>query len=401
MSTDFDMESFMHDHFYGEGLNHIITGPKGYGKTRTAVSIIQRLVTEVYLSCGRVICLTNIVFYHKTNSGRIVMQHPPGVIFVSSMAEVIRNTGEILRKYGVGKVTILLVLDEAQNYMQAESNFSKENLMILMLMANTRKFGMTTIFLTPTIINVVPKIRNLPLHPQKPGYCDVHWIKSKSRSKALVASQNLNVDPSHIIWIRSAPLMDGEDYKDEPEPMIMSYTQWANTKKEDLKPGQYGYSTRSLAGFEIGENINGVPFDLQDCIKHISKCDEDEVPFKLESYFEIWEKKQPKDKDEDVMDAIQQDRRTMARYVRRAKDKGLTWADLEYIFERPGSTLRSIMNTHGPQEASQVSQAASKTANCEEGGFARAIYIQPSEGENEGGERSTSQLVMAQSEEGE
>ncbi|MDR1404658.1 MAG: ATP-binding protein [Candidatus Methanoplasma sp.] len=390
---DFDIGAFLEDHFRGEGLTHIITGQKGHGKTRLAVTLMQMLITGMYPQCGRFVCMTNILFNYRDRTGNVRVKHPPGVIFVTSMAEILRNTGEILEQYGAGKVSILLILDEAQGYMQAETNMSKENVMMLKFMALTRKFGMTVVFLTPTIVNLAPKIRNLPLHPERPGYCDAHWIKSKSRSKSLVQTSKLNVDPQHLVWLRSAVLMDDEVYRDDPEPLIIKYTSWANVLKEDLNPGQYGYATRSVADFEVGENIHGLPFDFKGFTKAISRCDEDDYAQRIRAFFEEWDGKGGDDADES-------DDHALAAEVRRAKDCNVIWKDIEYIFGRPASTLRSIMSRYYPNETSQKKVTASNCANCETGGLARAVYIQPGEGETEGDERSISRSVMTQSEVG-
>jgi hypothetical protein len=250
---------------------------------------------------------------------------------------------------------------------------------MLKFMANTRKFGMTSIFMTPTIINLVPKIRNLPLHPEKPGYCDVHWVKSRSKSNSLVQSSKMNIDPDHVVWVRSAMLMDDEVYRDEPEPMIIKYTSWANTKKEDLKVGEYAYSTRSVADFEVGENKYGVPFDFKAFLKAVSKCDEEDVPERIEAFFEEWDRKGSEDDD-----GTYDDEHEFASEIKRAREIDITWNDISYVTKKSPSTLVSILKRHYPEMFSQKKKTASNSANCENKGVARADIYKTLAGEDEG-----------------
>ena len=363
-----DLEAFFTDYLKGGGYRFTISGPTGAGKTRTTVSFIQMLEEGWFPSLGRVETLTNIVFSTRAKDGSLAIGHPPGVHYVTTFADVMRKIGEILTKYGMGEVTILLVLDEAQNFMLADLNGAEENQALLKFMGNIRKFRMCTLFLTPTIKNLVPKIRNFDTD-KEPGYTNVRITKHKIEAKHLVERSGQSINYEHITWIQVSPDVD-------PAPFSIPYTSWANTREDDLKPGQFAYDTLSAADFSLGHNRYGVKFNLKDFLSFISKGRSKEIPAAIEAYFKAWDLLGA---EEEVAQELQE-----AHVLHRMREVNLTWSQMSYIFGVSESTLRSRHNKFFPSDVSQKSDTASKKAKREIDPSAGRVYIQPKGGDVEG-----------------
>ncbi|MDO5862532.1 MAG: hypothetical protein Q4Q58_07070, partial [Thermoplasmata archaeon] len=60
------------------GAVWLTTGFKGGGKSHTAIAVCENLVKGRYPGIGRVVLLTNILFYHKVQ-GKLKVETPENV----------------------------------------------------------------------------------------------------------------------------------------------------------------------------------------------------------------------------------------------------------------------------------------------------------------------------------
>ena len=97
-------------------------GMRGGGKTHCAVSYCQRLIEGYYPDCPKhVVLITNVIFVKKSRKG-FVTESPPGVYTIHSMKEIFPIVVETLEKYGRKDTMIVLLLDEAQNFLLGDMN---------------------------------------------------------------------------------------------------------------------------------------------------------------------------------------------------------------------------------------------------------------------------------------
>lgn len=275
----FDSEAFLADYFR-PGVRHIVDGTTGSGKTYTVISLLQDLVTGRHPRLGTVVAATNIVMTRRTPSG-IEVAYPPGMYPLTTFAEFMRLTGRLLREHGMGRITILMALDEAQNFMLSDQNGSAENLALVKFMANIRKFGICTLFLTPTIRNLVPRIRNFPDDPTAPGSLNVYWHKDPRAAELAVGHARA----------RDAALVQLSAL--EPAfPYLVHGTSWT-VPPDRLAVGQYGYDTLSAADFAVGQNRNGVAFDIKEFLSYCSGKASFEIPKAIEDFFAEWDLRLP------------------------------------------------------------------------------------------------------------
>lgn len=327
----FDLSLFLKDHFR-PGVNWIVEGPRGSGKTYGVIALLHSLINGKYPECGRVEAVTNIVFGTKDEDGRIVMGHPPGVHYVNTMADALRKTGEILREHGMGNVTIAFVLDEAQNFMIADLNMAAENQALIKFMGNTRKFGMCTMFLTPTRRNLVPKIRNFDDDTTSPGYCGVLMRKDVTMASAVSKRSRGRIPARDLTFLSLSSEM-------ENIPVRFDDSEWTRPL-DSLSAGEYSYDTLSAADFSLGENPAGKTFAIKDFLKEVSKGISTEIPKAIGEYFDKWDEDADDDSDpEEPVDA-ETERIRQAYRVERARLSGIKWSTISFIEGDSSQLLR-------------------------------------------------------------
>lgn len=320
------------------GQTVAVAGRRGAGKTFLTTSIMQRAVEGEYELSRPVVAITNIVFAKKED-GVLVEEYPPGVRHADTMAETLRTACGILEEYGPGNVTIMWVLDEAQNYMLADQNAAAENLALVKFLGNARKFDMCNWFLTPAFNNLVPRIRCFPEDENKSGYCSYRIFKDRQAASDIAAGTNL--DPRAITFYTNRPDM-------VPQPIIIKGTSW--TKGIDrIRSGEYSYDTKATAMFTVGENANGAQFDLASFIKATSSGLSTQVPRKAAEWFAAWDakggEKEEASAEEDGENSAYLALREQCLRVSRMRQLGIKWADCAVIEDTTVNALRGRMSS--------------------------------------------------------
>ncbi len=330
MAIEFDFGLFLKDYFR-PGVNWIIEGPRGSGKTYGAISLLHALANGEYPDVGKIEIITNIVFGTKKNS-KIVLGHPPGIHYINTMADALRTAGQLLKKYGMGNVTIAFVLDEAQNFMIADLNAAAENQALIKFMGNTRKFGMCTMFLTPTRRNLAPKIRNFD-DDKEPGYCGILMRKDRVMAASIASQSRGRLPARELAFLSMSSAM-------EDIPILLGATPW--TKPLDsLKEGEWSYDTLSAADFSLGENCAGKTFDIKDFLRAVSKGISTAIPDAICDYFDKWDG-DAEEEDDGTKEII--DMNTLqAHRAERARILGMKWKDIAFV---EGDLEQTIMARH-------------------------------------------------------
>lgn len=354
----FDLSLFLKDHFR-PGVNWIVEGPRGSGKTYAAIALLHSLINGKYPDCGRVEAITNIVFGTKDEGGHIVMGHPSGVHYVNTMADALRKTGEILRKHGMGNVTIAFVLDESQNFMIADLNAAAENQALLKFMGNTRKFGMCTMFLTPTRRNLAPKIRNFDDDVSSPGYCGVLMRKDVTMASTVSKRSRGRILARDLTFLSLSSDM-------ENIPVRFDNSDWTRPL-ESLDIGEFSYDTLSAADFSLGENPAGKTFAIKDFLKEVSKGISTEIPKAIGDYFDKWDIDDDSESEEHV-DA-ETERIKQAYRVERARLSGIKWNVISFI---EGDSAQLLRYHHNKEFGNEK-----KSKNSTPG----RAYIKPNKGD--------------------
>ena len=358
------------------GETIVVAGRRGHGKTATVMSMAQHAVEGDY-GHDEVEIITNIVFGRVRRGGKPVEDYPDHVHHEDTLAGTLRRAGEIIREYGSGGCTILWLLDEAQNYMMADENGKKENLALTKYLGNARKFDICNVFMTPTLNNLTPRVRCFPTGESKSGYCSAQMIKDKELARNVVGNRT---DPRSITFVKTGPDM-------EPVPIFIKPTSWMRGIYGGLRDCEYGYDTKSMATFSVGENEYGVPFSLEEFLKITSKGLSHELPNKIDEYFDKWDA-QGSDKEKELPGEDYGKIRIadQCRRIERARGMGLTWREIAAIEGEAMTTVQSrFYKFTGDYPSSK--QNASRTLTNDETKGNRAcadIYNQKREGEARG-----------------
>lgn len=357
----FNFSLFLKDHFR-PGVNWIVDGPRGSGKTYAVIALLHDLINGKYPLCGRVEAITNIVFGTKDPTGNIIMGHPPGMHYVNTMADALRKTGEILREHGMGKVTIAFVLDESQNFMIADLNAAAENQALIKFMGNTRKFGMCTMFLTPTRRNLAPKIRNFDDDISAPGYCGILMRKDMALASSTSKRCGGRIPARELAFLSLSSGM-------ENIPVTFGSTAWTKPL-ESLDLGEYSYDTLSAADFSLGENGAGKTFAIKDFLKDVSKGISTVIPDAIGDFFDKWYGEGEEETGPDLTGA-KAERVKQACRVERARLSGLKWSVISFV---EGDSEQLLQYHHKKEFGNQKNKADTP---------GRA-YIKPNWGDDKG-----------------
>lgn len=365
------VREFMHD-LLQPGETVVVAGRRGHGKTATVISLAQHAIDGDY-GHRNVEVITNIVFGRVRRGSAPVEDYPQGVHHEDTLAGTLRRAGEIIREYGPGGCTILWLLDEAQNYMMADENGRKENLALTKYLGNARKFDICNIFMTPTLNNLTPRVRCFPTGESKSGYCSAQLIKDKELSLRAVGNR---ADPRSITFVRT-------EAGGPQTPVYIEPGSWIRSIYGDLPDGAYGYDTKSMATFSVGENDNGIPFSLEEFLKVTSKGLSHELPDKIDQYFERWEMEGSDDAEalpgEDLGRIRTSDQ---CRRIERMRSMGMTWKEIARVEDEAMTTVQSRFYKYAGIGGSSKSDCARLLTNDEtEDGRAGAYIYNPKRGE--------------------
>ena len=305
----------------------LTTGDRGGGKTHSTVFLCEQFVKGVYPEMGKVVVATNIIFFHKVN-GRIVEEPPEGVYHIDTMKELFKVISESIRKYG-RQVRIILVLDEAQNFIGGDNNSTNESIPMKIFLGTIRKYSLAVWFLTPVANKVGPSFRNY-IHGDPSGDVTLKIKKDPAVNLRYCMKHGLNWDPNQMIAVRA----DEGDVKF----LRMGRSEWTKTH-EDLKEGEYCYDHESNARFKRGDGFDWEEFN--DLMGGVSSLRQIEV---MEKYFRDKEK-ESEEKEESFENDPEYQKLKLIADMYLVSD--LTWTDICARYGYARTTLTDKLKKYG------------------------------------------------------
>ncbi len=145
-------------------------GMRGGGKTHCAISFCQNLIENRYPDTPKhVILITNVIFVRKTE-GDFVTEAPPGVHLIRTMREIFPIITDTLEKYGRKDTMVILLLDEAQNFLLGDMNNTGQMASSMKKFCGIiRKFNLCLWLISPAMRNLGPAFRNFLDSDNDPG----------------------------------------------------------------------------------------------------------------------------------------------------------------------------------------------------------------------------------------
>jgi len=207
--------------------------------------VAEAFVKGRFPSVGKVVVATNIIFYHKVN-GQIIRECPDDVFHITTMKELFPIIVDSVKKYG-RQVRILLILDEAQNFIAGDNNSINESVNMKIFLGTIRKYRLMVWFLTPTAMSVGPAFRNYTNDPNKAGNVTCKLRKDIAQNKIYIRKKKLDWDPNQVVIVHSN---DRETFF-----MRVGKTEWTKSH-EELNEGEYCYDHESNATFYAGEGFD-------------------------------------------------------------------------------------------------------------------------------------------------
>lgn len=299
------------------GATHLTTGLKGGGKTHWAVACAESLVKGKWPSAGKVVLFTNVIFIRKTANGQR-REYPEGVTHITTMRDLFPAVAECIRENG-RNVTILLLLDEAQNFLLGDLNFTHLTQAMKRFSGIIRKFNLCVWYLTPVERNLGPSFRNFIDDENDPGNVTCKWSKRQSLAEAYIRRNRMKIEPRQLISFQNG----------STEPvrlMFVPCTEWT-TPLEELKVGQYCYDHMANADFTIGDG-----FDFDRFVNVTSDISSFELLDTIDSFYA-----EDVSKEADAESAIYEEQ---ANVCCRLRGMGLTWDQISKAVALPESTVR-------------------------------------------------------------
>ena len=310
------------------GAVWLTSGFRGGGKTHTAIAVSEQLVKGRFPGVGKVFVLTNIIFYHKLGNGKLCVECPNGVFFVETMRDTFWKIYEILKNNGTD-VTILLILDEAQNFVAGDGNSSNASAMMKEFLGTIRKFRLAVWFLCPSKQSIGPAFRNWINDPKYPGNLTAEWKKDLGWNAKYIEKNRLSDSPKAYIFVKNY------NWK-KPALVKVPITEWTKTK-EAIKPGEYCYDHEASATFHVGDG-----FDWEDFNRVLGGTASIDLLPAIEGYYGmIRTHEESEEEDDDPTETI------LDIASRMKEETGLPWKTIAYVVGMPRNTLTDRLKSTG------------------------------------------------------
>ena len=293
-------------------------GRKGGGKTHCAISFAQKLVQGEFPDMPKhVFLLSNILFVRNDGSPRPPEAYPPNVYKITTLKDYFSIVADLLEKYDRSELLILMVLDEAQNFLLGDMNSSGDFAKSFKTFAGLfRKFNTVAWFITPAMRNLTPAFRNFIDADTDAGNVTCTFQKNTEKSAAFLKRKHMDGDPRDIVYVKTGA--------DIPVKMLVVPTSSWTRDPHTIPIGEYAYDTFSSADFRIGN------FPFYDFLFYISgRTSFDMVP----SIREFYRKMEQGEVGEAPVDKEKVERELTLRIIRNADMNGINNRTLEKLLE--------------------------------------------------------------------
>ena len=283
-------------------------GMRGGGKTHCAVSFCQRLIEHEYKSAPKhVVLITNVIFVKRTQTG-FVTESPPGVHTIHSMKEIFPIVVDTLERYGRKDTMVVLLLDEAQNFLLGDMNNVGDMAASMKKFCGIiRKFNLCLWLLSPAMRNLGPAFRNFLDAENDPGNVNCTFQKDNARAKRFIDQRHYDMDSRSIVFVKPG-------YNENERYIPVPTSSWTRDP-DTLKVGEYAYDNLSSADFVVGD------FPFHEFVQHISgKSSYDMVPG-IKEFYDTLEKGENPEK---ASDGRMTEREFIVKFYPILKDEGVT-----------------------------------------------------------------------------
>ncbi len=224
-----------------------------------------------------VFLLSNILFVRNDGSKKPPEEYPPNVYKITTLKDYFPIVADLLEKYDRSDLLILMVLDEAQNFLLGDMNSSGDFAKSFKTFAGLfRKFNTVAWFITPAMRNLTPAFRNFIDADTDAGNVTCTFQKNTERSAAFLRKKRMDGDPRDIVYVKTGA--------DAPVKMLIVPTSSWTRDPHTIPKGEYAYDTFSSADFRIGD------FPFYDFLFYISgRTSFDMVPSIREFYRKLEE----------------------------------------------------------------------------------------------------------------
>ena len=303
------------------GALMVTSGRRGGGKTHSAISFAQVLVNGTYPELGKWRIATNVIFVRK-HRDRFVTDYPEGVHHIVSLKELFPIAAEVLEK----NENLLLILDEAQNFLLGEHNGTPTVTSMKTFMGIIRKFNIAVWLLSPVTKNMGPAFRNFIDDPDNPGNVSVLWDRHEDFARKIIREHNLNRDTRDIIFMKYSAL-------ERAEATIIPKLSWT-TPPDKLKDGEFCYDHKASAEFSVGDG-----FDFKAFISATGNVSSFEMVDAIRNFY--------RDMKETKAEESQSPEGILLAAASRIKSMGLTDESISRAFGIPVTTLRRKAEEYG------------------------------------------------------
>lgn len=303
------------------GALMVTSGRRGGGKTHSAISFAQMLVNGVYPELGKWRIATNVIFVRK-HRDRFVTDYPEGVHHIVSLKELFPIAADVLEK----DENLLLILDEAQNFLLGEHNGTPTVTSMKTFMGIIRKFNISVWLLSPVTKNMGPAFRNFIDDPDNPGNVSVMWERHEDFARRIIKEHGLKIETRDIIFMRYSAL-------ECSEATVIPKLSWT-TPPEKLKEGEYCYDHKASAEFSVGDG-----FDFKAFISATGNVSSFEMVDAIRNFY--------RDMKEAGEEETKEFEETLLAAASRIKSMGLTDESISRAFGIPVTTLRRKAEDYG------------------------------------------------------
>ena len=296
------------------GSMMVTSGRRGGGKTHSAISFAQMLVNGYFPELGKWRIATNVIFVRK-HKENFITDYPEGVHHIVSLKELFPIAADVLEK----NENLLLILDEAQNFLLGEHNGTPTVTSMKTFMGIIRKFNIAVWLLSPVTKNMGPAFRYFIDDPDNPGNVSVLWERHEDFAKRIISEHDLRLEPRDIIFLKYSAL--------EPsQATIIPKLSWT-TPPEKLKEGEFCYDHKASAEFSVGEG-----FDFKAFISATGNVSSFEMVDAIRNFY--------RDMKETKAEESQSPEGILLAAASRIKSMGLTDESISRAFGIPVTTLR-------------------------------------------------------------
>ena len=291
-------------------------GMRGGGKTHSAISFCQKMIEGFYPGMPQhIILVTNVIFVKKTRTD-IEQESPKGVHVIHEMRELFPVITDALERYGRKDTMVILLLDEAQNFLLGDMNSKGDMASAMKVFCGIiRKFNLCLWLISPVMRNLGPAFRNFLDADNDPGNVNCTIQKDSNEARRYMGRKKLERDPRSFVFVRSG-------FNSRTEIMSVPTSSWT-TDPEKLPIGGYAYDHLSSADFTVGD------FPFHEFVRYISG----KSSFGMAKAIREFYASLPEEDGKLVTDGRMTEKEIVAKYYKRLVEAGVEKKILKPVFD--------------------------------------------------------------------